>query len=116
VQIAYRGKRHRFPLETANAEAAAEKARSIYLSLVANGWDGALVQFKPQAVQQFKPATLGALLFPARDIGTNGIVEDYSQQNFHLYPPHIAQVLSPNHPDHAFYSAWTRTKAATTNP
>lgn len=60
VQIAYRGKRHRFPLETANAEAAAEKARSIYLSLVANGWDGALAQFKPQAVQQFKPATLGA--------------------------------------------------------
>jgi integrase len=60
VQIAYRGKRHRFPLETANAEAAAEKARSIYLSLVANGWDGALAQFKPQAVQQLKPATLGA--------------------------------------------------------
>jgi len=62
VQIAYRGKRHRFPLETANAEAAAEKARSIYLSLVANGWDGALAQFKPQAVQQFRPATLGAWL------------------------------------------------------
>ena len=60
VQIAYRGKRHRFPLETANAEAAAEKARSIYLSLVANGWDGALAQFKPQAVQRFKPATIGA--------------------------------------------------------
>jgi integrase len=60
VQIAYRGKRHRFPLETANAEPAAEKARGIYLSLVANGWDGALAEFKPQAVQRFRPATLGA--------------------------------------------------------
>lgn len=60
VQIAYRGKRHRFPLETANAEAAAEKARGIYLSLVAKGWDGALAEFKPQAAQRLKPATLGA--------------------------------------------------------
>lgn len=59
VQIAYRGTRHRFPLETANAETAAEKAKSIYLSLVAQGWEGTLTQFKPQAVKQSKPATIG---------------------------------------------------------
>jgi hypothetical protein len=48
---------------------------------------------------------ISALAAAARDIGTNGIVEDYSRQDFHLYPPHIAQLLSPDHPDHAFYSA-----------
>jgi integrase len=60
VQIAYRGQRHRFPLETANREAAAEKARGIYLQLVAKGWEGALTAFKPNAVKREKPATIGA--------------------------------------------------------
>jgi integrase len=59
VQIAYRGKRHRFPLETANAESAAEKARNIYLSLVANGWEATFAQFKPGAAA--KPAKAATL-------------------------------------------------------
>lgn len=62
VQIAYRGNRGRFPLETANKEAAAEKARKIYLSLVAKGWETTLAEIKPQAVKVAKPATIGAWL------------------------------------------------------
>ncbi|MBL9181099.1 MAG: tyrosine-type recombinase/integrase [Verrucomicrobiaceae bacterium] len=60
VQISYKGRRHRFPLETANREAAAEKARGIYLSLVSQGWQGALECYKPKAVIAAKAATIGA--------------------------------------------------------
>ncbi len=62
VQIAFRGQRVRFPLETANKEAAADKARSIYLSLLTNGWEATLAQYKPKSVKSDKPATIGELL------------------------------------------------------
>ncbi|MFZ4764336.1 MAG: hypothetical protein ACOYMN_05235 [Roseimicrobium sp.] len=62
VQIAYRGQRHRFPLETANREAAAEKARSIHLCLVAGGWKATLEKHKPETVKRHKAATVGALI------------------------------------------------------
>lgn len=66
-------------------------------------------QRKPPSAEAIRKSDakelVSALTAAARDIGTNGIVEDYSRQNFHLYPPHIAQVLRPDHPDHAFYSA-----------
>lgn len=64
VQIAHRKARHRFPLGTANKEAAAEKARGIYLSLVANGADATLAERKPAA--KVKPSsdkvTVGQLI------------------------------------------------------
>ncbi len=58
VQIAHRGTRHRFPLETANQAAAAEKARKIYLYIVANGFEAALEEFNPKvAAKPAAPAT-----------------------------------------------------------
>jgi integrase len=72
VQIAYRGTRHRFPLETANQAAAADKARKIYLSLVANGVDATLEQFNPKSAPPAPPppdapvvATIGELITAA---------------------------------------------------
>ena len=59
VQIAYRGTRHRFPLETANQAAAAEKARNIYLSLVANGVEATMATIKPKTVKAPGIATIG---------------------------------------------------------
>lgn len=49
VQIAYRGKRVRFPLETPNRDAAAKRAQKIYLNLVANGWEATLAELKPDS-------------------------------------------------------------------
>jgi integrase len=59
VQIAYHGTRHRFPLETANQTAAAEKARNIYLSLVANGVEATMATIKPKTVKAARIATIG---------------------------------------------------------
>ena len=59
VQMHYRGERHRFPLETAENTAAAEKARERFLYLVAHGWPATLAHFKPETVKQKRPATLG---------------------------------------------------------
>jgi integrase len=47
VQIGFAGKQERFPLGTPNKDAAAAKARDIYLSLHAVGWEGARAKFKP---------------------------------------------------------------------
>ncbi|MDB6134700.1 MAG: hypothetical protein JWM59_2943 [Verrucomicrobiales bacterium] len=60
VQIAHRGQRHRFPLETSNREAAAEKARGIYLSLAANGMETTLEIRKPRTAKKIQTATIGA--------------------------------------------------------
>lgn len=61
VQILFRGRRHRFPLKTSNKETAAAKARTIYLSLVANGWVAVLAEHKPQTTKRAKSATICAL-------------------------------------------------------
>lgn len=47
VRIGYAWRQERFPLKTANAEEAAGKARDIYLSLVASGWEATLIKYKP---------------------------------------------------------------------
>src|ERR1700737_560165 len=49
VKIQYKGFRDIFSLGTPNRAAAAEKARNIYIYLVANGWDAALKEFKPES-------------------------------------------------------------------
>ena len=60
IQIAYRGERRRFPLETAIREAAAEKARDVYLSLIAVGLEATLHRFKPKAAKIVPASTVGA--------------------------------------------------------
>ena len=62
VQIAFKGQRHRFPLNTANRETAADRARDRYLYLVANDWTATLAKFKEQSVKAAKPVTVGALI------------------------------------------------------
>ncbi|GEP45640.1 tyrosine-type recombinase/integrase [Brevifollis gellanilyticus] len=81
VQIAYRGKRHRFPLETANKDTAAEKARDIYLSLVGVGWDATVERFKPKTVKRKQSATVGALISVASRLSSARptSLEAYSQ-------------------------------------
>jgi integrase len=50
VKIQYLGRRELFPLNTSNRPEAAKTAKHVWASLVANGWDRTLVQFKPSAV------------------------------------------------------------------
>jgi integrase len=51
VQIAFAGGRQRFPLGTPNKDAAAAKARDIYLSLHRAGWDHTVADYKPWTVK-----------------------------------------------------------------
>ena len=48
VEIAYRGKRIKWSLDTPNAEAAAARAKEIYLSLQSTGWEETLKQYRPK--------------------------------------------------------------------
>ncbi|HVK59326.1 MAG TPA: hypothetical protein VM735_11135, partial [Candidatus Kapabacteria bacterium] len=71
VQISYAGRQERFPLKTANRETAAAKAKEIYLSLHAAGWDATVVRFKPWTVQKAKQAesvTVGDFIEAVRAI------------------------------------------------
>ena len=49
VRLFHAGKEGWFNLETANQTTAAGKARDIYVSLKANGWDATLAKFKPDS-------------------------------------------------------------------
>ena len=50
VKIQHRGRREAFALGTPNKAAAASRAKEIFLSLQAAGWDGTLPKFKPGLV------------------------------------------------------------------
>jgi len=64
VQIAFAGKQDKFPLHTPNKEAAAAKAKEIYLSLHSKGWDKTISTFKPwtNQVQKIDSPTVGEFL------------------------------------------------------
>ncbi len=65
AQIAFAGQRQRFPLGTPNSDAAAGKAREIYLSLHRDGWEKTLATYKPwtaKAEQRTEFPTVGEFL------------------------------------------------------
>ena len=62
IRIAHLGRREWFNLETPNKAAAAVKARDIYISLVAVGWETTLAKYKPEMVLDGAVATVGEFL------------------------------------------------------
>ena len=57
VKLQFAGRRETIPLETANREIAAQKAREIYLYLQSHGWDETLLKFKPKSRWSSSAAT-----------------------------------------------------------
>jgi len=70
VRICRAGRREAFNLETANAAQAAIRARDIYASLLANGWDATIARFKPAATKTPKVGTVGAVIAAAQALST----------------------------------------------
>jgi integrase len=62
VRIQYLGQRKSFALGTNNAEAAAIKARDIYLAVLAKGWDQAQALYNPEMVVREDDPTIGEFL------------------------------------------------------
>jgi len=85
MKIAHDGRRETFPLGTPNKASAAARARDIYLSLVANGWDATLAKFKKlsaaaRALNVEQPCTIGEFLEAiARTTTNQSTVEDYAR-------------------------------------
>ncbi len=59
IRVQHAGKREWFNCNTANKQAAANKARDIYRTVVGNGWEKAKEQFKPKPVKQTENPTVG---------------------------------------------------------
>ena len=63
AQIQFLKRREQFPLGTPNKAAAAAKARDIYLSLQARGWEDTLAQYKAKAeVPKIENSMVGNLI------------------------------------------------------
>jgi len=62
VRIQHLGKRKGFALGTSKAEAAAIKARDIYLAIYAKGWDAAEAEFNPEMLVHRDDPTIGQFL------------------------------------------------------
>lgn len=58
ARIQWQGRRHSFPLLSANAEAAATRATKIFKSLQRNGWEATLLEFSPTHGKPARPAAL----------------------------------------------------------
>ena len=56
-----------FNLETANASTAAVKARDIYVSLVAAGWDATFAKYKPKPILRADVCTVGEFLADVKE-------------------------------------------------
>jgi integrase len=71
VQIQFRGRREAFVLETANKDAAADRARDIFLSLLSAGWTATLAKWKPGTEKKATPEerpSVGVFLTAARAV------------------------------------------------
>ena len=66
VQIQHLGRQRWFNLGTTNKEAACIKARDIYLSLKAAGWDKTFQKYKPEMVERRTATTVGELIEEVR--------------------------------------------------
>lgn len=74
IKIKHAGKRETLNLRTSNQAVAAKQAANIYKTLISKGWGTVLAEWKPKAVIEVTPATVGefitavAKVSPARDI------------------------------------------------
>lgn len=82
VKIQYQGRRETFQLKTNSQDQAAEKAKGLYLALVAKGWDEVLKEEKPhKRGGKVSVATVGDLIAQAlqrHDIGRKTLM-DYAR-------------------------------------
>ncbi len=62
VYIQHRGRRHKWSLGTPNREAATAKARDIFLSLQAQGWDATIQHYRPKLVEKKSNVTVGEFI------------------------------------------------------
>jgi integrase len=62
VRLQHLGQRESFALGTANAVAAASKAKEIATFLEANGWDSTLTKYKPSMIEKSDGCTVGEFL------------------------------------------------------
>ncbi|MCB1212045.1 MAG: tyrosine-type recombinase/integrase [Verrucomicrobiales bacterium] len=81
ARIAFKGRRERFNLLTANKAQAATKAREIYLCLVSKGWEETLLKYKPsvektspepiqEPEEEKPPVTVGEFLRAAAEVAS----------------------------------------------
>jgi hypothetical protein len=56
VYIQHRGRRHKWSLGTANQEAAAAKAKDIFMRLQSGGWEAAVQKYKPSWLRRSAPS------------------------------------------------------------
>jgi integrase len=62
AKIQHGGRRETFGLGTSNKAAAADKAKRIYLSLHAAGWEATLADYKPKAAKKQPVSTIGEFI------------------------------------------------------
>jgi integrase len=82
VKLQFKGRREAFPLQTNNLEEAADKAKSIYLTLVASGWERVLQDHKPRkVVEKASVTTIGQVIAAAllRNEVKNRTTADYAR-------------------------------------
>ena len=82
VEFQFRARRANWSLGTANKDAAAGRAKEIYLHLVANGWEATTQRYRPQTIAERKiNLTIGQYIEEAKKVasGNPKTLESYSK-------------------------------------
>ena len=90
VEISFRGRRIKWTLDTPNREAAAARAREIYLFLAANGWEAALARYRPKEAPKPKANEITVEEFLARTRATSHL----SNRTFTGYAEALRRIVS----------------------
>ncbi len=88
IRIQHLGRRKSFALGTNNQDAAAVKARDIYLEIVAKGWDAAEQLFNPEMVVRKDDPTLGDFLRAVE--AKSGL----KTKTYHLYAGYFRRIVA----------------------
>jgi integrase len=68
VEIQFQGNRHKWSLGSGNKDAAAYRARELYLFLKANGWDKTLAKYRPQPGAEISDITVGQFIEKVEEV------------------------------------------------
>jgi integrase len=90
VEISFRGRRIKWTLDTPNREAAAARAREIYLFLAANGWEAALARYRPKEAPKPKVGEITVEEFLAAVRATSHL----SNRTFTGYAEALRRIVS----------------------
>jgi hypothetical protein len=88
VEMQHDGKRHRWSLGPANLNAAASRAKTMYLFLISNGWEATKAKYNPTAAARQADPTVGQFIEAVQSVA------DLEPKTFRVYIGALRKIVA----------------------